>query len=134
MRRLSLPAVCAVEMFPLDWAGTFPPLRILVAAQALVRARLFVVRRRRCVRLPDGAVFHAHAALGHSVKLLIRLIIKILGNVFRRWVEHREWLEVVQHLVIDAVDNRAEHLLKQLEVEQQASLVELAPASVTRTL
>ena len=35
-----------------------------------------------------------------------------------------ERLEVVQHLVVDALDHRAQHLLQQLEVQQQPRVVQ----------
>jgi len=96
-------------------------------------ARLLVVSSRGRVRLPDGAVFHAHAARVTSRD----------GGWFRRkniWpgsrrrVEHRERLQFVQHLVVDALDRRTQHLLEQLEVDEQTGCIELGAASVTRTL
>ncbi len=36
-----------------------------------------------------------------------------------------EWLEIVEHLVVDAIDDRAHDVLEQFEVEQQAGGVEL---------
>ena len=81
-----------------------------------------------------GAIFHAHAARGHLGELPVRLVVEILGHVLGRGVQHREGLQIVQHLVVDAVDDRAQHLLEQLEVQQQAGLVQLRAARVTRTL
>ena len=55
---------------------------------------------------------------------LVGLVVEIFGDVLGRGIEHGEGLEVVEHLVVDAVDDGAHHLLEQLEVEQQAGLVE----------
>ena len=55
--RDSLRQVSAIEIQPdelTDW-----------------RPRLLVIGSRGGVRLPDGAVFHAHAAAGHSGELLL---------------------------------------------------------------
>ena len=56
--------------------------------------------------------------------MAIGLVVEILGDVFGRGIERGEGLEVVQHLVVDAVDDRAQHVLEQLEVEEQSGFVE----------
>ena len=55
-------------------------------------------------------------------ELPVGLVVEILRDVLSGRVEHREGLEVIEHLMVDAVDDRAQHLLQQLEVEQQAGL------------
>jgi hypothetical protein len=86
--------------------------------------RLFVVGGSRRVGLPDGAVFHAHSTIGHSVELLIGLVIEVSGDVLGRWVQPVEWLQLIKHLVINPVNDRPQDLLEQLEIEQQPRLVQ----------
>jgi hypothetical protein len=60
-------------------------------------------------------------------ELLVGLVIEVFGQVLGRGVQHREGLQVVEHPVVDAVDHRAQHLLEQLEVQQQAGFVQFGP-------
>src|ERR1700759_5633378 len=78
-----------------------------------------VIRRPGRVRLPDGTVLDRDPASGHLVELAVGLIVKVARQVLCRWVELGEGLEVIEHLVVDAVDDRAHHLLEQLEVEEE---------------
>ena len=52
------------------------------------------------------------------------LVVKVAGEVFGGRVELGEGLEVVDHLVVEVVDDGLQQILQQLEVEQQAGLVE----------
>jgi hypothetical protein len=58
------------------------------------------------------------------MELFVGLIVEIFGNIFGRRVQRRKRLELVQHLVVDAVDDRSQHLLQKLEVEQQTAVIE----------
>jgi hypothetical protein len=70
-------------------------------------------------------MLYAHAALGHGGELLAGLLVEVFSDVFGRWIQHRKWLELVEHLMVDAVDDRAQNLLEQLEVQQEAGGVQL---------
>ncbi len=85
---------------------------------------LLVVGRRRCIRLPDGAVLHADAPSRHAGELLIGLIVEVFGDILRRRIQLSKWFEIIQHLMIDALDHRAHHLLEQLEIQQKAGLIQ----------
>src|ERR1035441_1858233 len=98
-----------------------------LAGRSRKRRRLLVVSSCGRVRLPDGAVLHAHPALSHSGELLIGLVVEVFGDVLGRGIQDREGLQVVEHLVVDAVDDRTQHLVEQLEIEQEASLVQRGP-------
>ena len=52
-------------------------------------------------------------------------LVKILGDVFGRGVDGGERLKIIEHLVVDAVNNGSQHVLHELEVEEQAGFVEL---------
>src|ERR1700723_3638994 len=93
-------------------------------------AELLVIGCRGRVCFPDSAVFHGDPAAGHLLKLPVGFIVKVTRQVFRRRVELDEGLEVVEHLVVDAVDHRTHHLLEQLEVQQEPCCVQFpAPQS-----
>ena len=79
-------------------------------------------------------VLHSHATVGHRLKPRVGLVIEILGQIFRRRIDHRERLNIVDHLVIEALDDVLHDLAQIFEIEQQAGLVEFLPASVTRIL
>src|SRR5216684_3785056 len=96
------------------------------------KARLLVVGCRGRVRLPDGAVLDGDPASGHLVELAVGLIVKVARQVFCRWVELGEGFELIEHLVVDAVDDRTHHLLEQLEVEEEPCGVQF-PASQRQT-
>ena len=70
-----------------------------------------------------------------SRKLLVGLVEEIFRDIFGRWIQPDKRLKVVEHLVVDAVDHRAQHLLEQLESRAAGrTRPARAPASVTRTL
>jgi len=52
------------------------------------------------------------------------LVEEVFGEVFGGGVEGGEGVEVVNHLVIEEFDRGAEDLLEELEVEQEAGVVE----------
>src|ERR1035437_735575 len=85
---------------------------------------LLVIRGRGGVRLPDSTVLYPHAAFGHASQLLAGLVVEVPGDVFSRWIEFGERLQVVEHLVVDALDDGAHHQLELFEVEQQAGRVQ----------
>src|ERR1035437_3424159 len=88
---------------------------------------LLVVSSRAGVRLPDGHMLDADTALGQGGELLAGLVVEVFGQVLGRGVENNEGLEVVEHLVVNALDDRAQQMLEQLEVQQQAGRVQLRP-------
>src|ERR1700689_1909605 len=73
-------------------------------------SELLVIGCRGRVCFPDSAVFHGNPAAGHLFELAVGFIVKVARQVFRRWVELDEGLEVVEHLVVDAIDHRTHHL------------------------
>ena len=62
---------------------------------------------------------------GHLVKLELGLVVEVASEVFRRGVDSGEGLEVVDHLVVEVVDDGAHDLLEELEVQQKAGFVEV---------
>src|SRR5450631_879798 len=110
----------------------FPSTSTFTAHRPAIRARLLVIGRSGCVRLPDGAVFDGDPASGHVVQLAVGFIVKVAGQVFCRRVELDEWFEVIEHLVVDAVDDRTHDLLEQLEIQQQPGGVQF-PAPQRQT-
>jgi hypothetical protein len=87
--------------------------------------QLLVVAGEAGVGFVDGGVFDADAAAGHLDELLAGLEIEVAREVFGRRVYLIEGLEVVDHLVVEIIDDGAKDLLEQLEVEEEAGLVEL---------
>src|SRR5258706_13587048 len=87
--------------------------------------QLLVVAGEAGVGFVEGAGFYGDAAFGHLVELELGLVVEVAREIFGRGVERGEWLEVVDHLVIEVVDDGAHDLLEQLEIEEQASLVEV---------
>src|SRR6516225_1384235 len=88
------------------------------------RGNSLVVRSRGCVSFPNGAVLHAHATARHAIELMIGFVVEELGQIFGRRIQYRERLQLIEHLVVDAVDYWPHHLLEQLEVEQETGLIE----------
>src|ERR1035438_3581700 len=87
------------------------------AGRSREQGRLLVVSSRAGVRLPDGHLLHADMALGQGGELLAGLVVEVLGQVLGRGVEDGEGLEVVEHLVVDALDYRTQQILEQFEVQ-----------------
>jgi hypothetical protein len=87
--------------------------------------RLLVVAGDGGVGLPDGDLLDADTPFGGLLETLIALVIKILGEVFRRRIEDGEGLDVIDHLVIEIVNDGLHDQLQFFEVQQQASVVEL---------
>jgi len=71
-----------------------------------------------------GDVLDVHAAAGDPLELGIRLVVKILGQILRRRVHLCKRLQIVDHLMIEPLDDMLHHLAQIFEVEQQPSLVE----------
>src|ERR1700722_7401469 len=74
------------------------------------RAGLLVIGCRGRVCFPDSAVLHCDPAACHLLELPVGFIVKVARQVFRRRVQFDERLEVVEHLVVDAIDHRTHHL------------------------
>ena len=63
-----------------------------------------------------------------SASCSIGLIEEVLRDVFSRRIQLDKRLKVVEHLVVDAVNDRAQYLLEQFEIQQQACLVQSVSA------
>ena len=63
----------------------------------------------------------------------VRLVKKIFGQIFGRRIQVGKRLYIINHLMIEAVDDRLHHVAQIFEIEQQAGFVEFI-ASVTRIL
>jgi hypothetical protein len=57
-------------------------------------------------------------------QLLVGLVVEIASDVLGRGIHGGERFQLIEHLVVDAVDHRAHDLLEQLEIEQEAGLVQ----------
>ncbi len=88
--------------------------------------RLLVVAGEAGVGLVEGAIFDADAAVGHVVQLVGGLLEEVTGEVFGGRVELLvEGLEVVDHLVVEAVDDGAHDLLEEFEIKQEAGVIKI---------
>src|SRR5580704_3290500 len=77
-----------------------------------------------------GFPYHGMSDVGagrQAGELTGNFIVKILGHIFSRGIHGVEWLEIVDELVVQTLDDAAQHLLKLSEVDQQADIVELRP-------
>src|ERR1039458_1895740 len=72
------------------------------------------------IRRPPRSTLFPYTTLFRS------LVIKILGQVLRRWVDRSKRLNVVDHLVIEPIDNVLHHFAKVFEIEQETSLVQFS--------
>src|SRR5947209_7018076 len=88
---------------------------------------LLVISGVAGVGFKDCAVLDADAACGEFLESLGCLLEEIMSEIFSRRIQVRERLKVVDHLVIQAIDNRAQQVLEQLEVEQKAGLIQMLP-------
>src|SRR5437762_8440994 len=61
------------------------------------------------IGLPDGDHLHADAARGRALEASVGLVEEIFRQVFRRGIQSLEGLDVVHHLMIEAVDGRLHH-------------------------
>ena len=52
-------------------------------------------------------------------------IVKILCHIFSRGIDGGERLEIVDELMVETLDDAAQHLFEMGEVDQQADIVEL---------
>src|SRR5437868_4325283 len=77
---------------------------------------LLVVASETGVGFVEGAVLYGDAAFGHLLELEFGFVVEVAGEVFGRGVERGERLEVVDHLVVEVVDDGAHDLLEELEV------------------
>src|SRR5580704_19760484 len=59
------------------------------------------------------------------MKLEFGFVVEVPGEVFGRGVERGEGLEVVNHLVVEVVDDGAHDLLEEFEIEEQAGFIEV---------
>ena len=88
--------------------------------------RLLVVAGEAGVGFVEGTVFDADAAGGHLVELGAGLVVEVLGEVFGGGVDlFVEGGKVVDHEVVEVLDGGAHDLLEELEVEEEAGVVEL---------
>src|SRR5208337_2930326 len=71
-----------------------------------------------------GNVFYPNAAVGYVFQTAIRLVVKILRQIFRRWIDDGERLDIVDHLMVEAFDDVLHHFAEILEIEQQSGFVE----------
>src|SRR5580704_17988328 len=87
---------------------------------------------QRCGTIPcEGRVRLPNHCVGHSrtwrqiLYLTEYLVIEIFGQVFRGWIDGREWLQVVNELMIQALDDFPDYLLEVRKIHQQADAVQL---------
>src|SRR6185312_10184489 len=80
------------------------------------------------IRLPDGHIFYVDASVADRPETCVRLIIKIFGYILRGWIQHLERLNVIEHLVIKAVNYALHDFLQVLEIQQQTGLVQFRAA------
>src|ERR671930_487625 len=85
---------------------------------------LLEIFSRSLIRLPDGNVLYANAAVGLAMKLAVSFIIEIFGKIFCRRINGCEWLKIVHHLMIEPVDDMSDDLAQVLEVQQQTRFVQ----------
>src|SRR5580692_300884 len=77
-----------------------------------------------------GFPYHGMSDVGagrEAGELTGNFIVKILGHIFSRGIDGGEWLEIVNELMVESLDDATQHLLELSEVDQQADIVELRP-------
>src|SRR5450631_4337726 len=81
------------------------------------------VRRRSRVGFPDRDASEARS-LGHSLHLARGLVIKKLGEIFRRGIDDVEGRLIVQEFMIHPANDVANHALQMREIMKQSDGIE----------
>src|ERR1700758_1043320 len=89
-------------------------------------SNLSPVGRRSCVGLPDSDGCDS-GSLGHRVHLPRSLVIKKLCKILRRGIDGIEGRLIVQELVIDSLNDTANHALQMREIKEQANRIQSGP-------
>jgi hypothetical protein len=61
----------------------------------------------------------------HFVKLEFGLLVEVAGQVFGGWIDGSERLQIVNHLMVQVLDDGTHNLFEQLEVEKEAGFVKV---------
>src|SRR5215475_13121773 len=85
---------------------------------------LFAVACRRGVGLKNRHILDADPAVGRPSQARVRFVVKIFRQVLGGGVDHREGLDVVDHLMIETLDDMPHDLAQILEIKEQTSFVE----------
>src|SRR5215469_13904437 len=85
---------------------------------------LFAVACRSRVGLKNRHILDTDPAVGRPSKARVRFIVKIFRQVLGGRVDHREGLDVVDHLMIETLDDMPHDLAQILEIKEQTSFVE----------
>src|SRR5438270_141015 len=84
-----------------------------------------VIAGKAGVGFKDSAVLNADAACSKFLKLLRCLNEEVARKIFSRRIELGKGLEVIDHLVVQAIHDRTQQILEQLEVEEKTGLVQM---------
>jgi len=97
---------------------------LIAIVDDLLKGRLSCVCGRRSVGLKDRAFRHAHSPICDLRDFLVGVIEEISRQILSGWVQGGKGFQIIDHLMIEIIDDRSQQMLEFFEVQEQTRLVQ----------
>jgi hypothetical protein len=88
------------------------------------RENLFAIFCRGRIGFKYRYVLYSNPALGSALQSGVRLVVKVFGKIFRRRIDRGERFDLVDHLVIETLNDVPHHFAQVFEIKKQARLIQ----------